>query len=227
MHWHIPVLRSDLNVGFAACHINHISPSSSYATMVFQHESPERPQLLANSSTPSARLETACVRSFFFILLLGETSCNLTSQAKLARQGIRFGKAKQRITITVLTDRSWLMQFMFKHPLCSKSIWCYSRYVTTAQQRRARRPDHHESCLLQRSQERCAVSSDLKSRDRHRGMNSQGEIRLGRLWPGGKRRWGEKRRTEAAEGWTLKHKGHLTRTLKTRSQHEFPISPRV
>lgn len=70
MHWHIPVLRSDLNVGFAACHINHISPSSSYATMVFQHESPERPQLLANSSTPSARLETACVRSFFLFYYL-------------------------------------------------------------------------------------------------------------------------------------------------------------
>lgn len=70
MHWHIPVLRSDLNVGFAAWHINHISPSSSYATMVFQHESPERPQLLANSSTPSVRLETVCVRSFFLFYYL-------------------------------------------------------------------------------------------------------------------------------------------------------------
>lgn len=35
----------------------------SYATMVFQPENPEPPQLLANSSTPSARPETACVRS--------------------------------------------------------------------------------------------------------------------------------------------------------------------
>lgn len=86
-----------LKCWFAACHINHISPSLSlsYATMVFQHENPERPQLLANSSTLSARPETACVRSSppsccMFFLLLGETSCNLTSQAKLARQRVKF-----------------------------------------------------------------------------------------------------------------------------------------
>ena len=53
-----------------------LSLSLSYATMVFQ--SPERPELLADSSTPSARPETACMSSsppsccmfFFFFYYL-------------------------------------------------------------------------------------------------------------------------------------------------------------
>lgn len=74
MQWHIPVLRSDLNVGFRRAisiifHPLRPSLSLSYATMVFKHHT---------NSTPSARPETACVRPslpsccmvFFFYYLV-------------------------------------------------------------------------------------------------------------------------------------------------------------
>lgn len=72
---------------------------------------------------------------FFFLLLHGETWPH--------NRNWQGGKLSLNINCMSQGLSARTVMVFSKHLLCWKSVWCYFRSVTTVQERRTRRSDHH------------------------------------------------------------------------------------